>query len=62
MFSLVSFYPALSHSGIPWLKEQNPHIDWGTGKVMNWAEGCTKKCFKSCHALNVKSVFNIVVV
>ena len=46
--------------GFPWLKEHNPHIDWSTGKVLNWAGDCTK-CLKSCHDLNMKPVFNTVV-
>ena len=46
--------------GFPLLKEHNPHIDWSTGKDLNWAEDCTKR-LKSCHDLNMKPVFNTVV-
>lgn len=35
--------------GLPWLKEHNPHIDWNTEKVLSWAEGCIRDCFKSWH-------------
>ena len=56
-------YSSNQHSlilGFPWLKEHNPHIDWSTGRVLNWAESCNNKCLRSCHDFNVKTAFNAV--
>ena len=56
-------YSSTQHSlilGFPWLKEHNPHIDWCTGRVLNWADSYNDKCLTSCHDLNVKTVFNAV--
>ena len=46
--------------GFPWLQEHNPHIDWNTGRVLNWAEGCKNNCFSSRRGLNVKAVPNTI--
>lgn len=56
-------YPSTQHSlilGFPWLKEHNPHIDWGSGRVVNWSRGCMDSCIKSSHDPGVKTVINTV--
>lgn len=30
--------------GYPWLKHHNPHIDWGTGKILGWGRECMTTC------------------
>ncbi len=44
--------------GFPWLKKHNPHVDWVTGRVVNWGGSCGDKCFMSCHDSN--TMFNTV--
>ena len=56
-------YCSTQHSlilGFPWLQMHNPHIDWCTGRVLTWAEGCRNTCLNPCHDSNVKTVFNTV--
>lgn len=45
----INFY--LFHSparalilGLPWLACHNPHIDWPTGKILEWGKDCEGKC------------------
>ncbi|MPV02325.1 hypothetical protein FVA96_24315, partial [Escherichia coli] len=34
--------------GFPWLIHHNPHINWRTGDIMVWGEGCRTQCRESC--------------
>lgn len=34
--------------GLPWL---NPHMNWSTGEILGWGEGCLLTCFPSVSAL-----------
>lgn len=49
---LMSFHSYCSSQfplmlGLPWLREQNPHIDSYTGKILNWSEYCRSDCLNS---------------
>lgn len=33
--------------GHPWLSLHNPHIDWKTGKIVNWSTNCHTNCLHS---------------
>lgn len=39
--------------GLPWLVKPNPHINWATGEVMGWGEGCQVTCLSSVSAPDI---------
>lgn len=32
--------------GYPWLRQQNPHLDWETGTISEWGRECHRTCLK----------------
>lgn len=42
--------------GYPWLVKHNPHIDWSSGKVLEWSTNCHKSCLLSASSSQPKSV------
>lgn len=35
------------HLGLPWLFQHNSHMDWSTGVVLGWGNGCSLTCFST---------------
>lgn len=43
-FNLVSSPEFTVVLGFPWLTHHSPHINWSTGKIVEWGPGCASSC------------------
>jgi len=41
--------------GHPWLKVDNPHIDWSTSKILGWSSLCHSVCLKSAQPVGIEA-------
>lgn len=46
-FLLISLPQTPLVLGYPWLRLQNPHVDWALGKIVGWSTHCHALCLKS---------------
>lgn len=60
MFSRIQRPLALSRAWSSMVKKGTTHTDWNMGKVLSWAEGCTRDCLKPCHNSRVSEEINTV--